>query len=566
MTAFGLEGLRPDVAKAVELILRIVGGDFGARGEVTGSGDDLDAVIVALNMMAESFQVERSGRERAEALLADAVDAYEHAPDLFCSCEPEGLTVIKCNQTMADTLGLETQGVLGRHVLDLVEAPSRAGLRRALESLITTGAMPIAEVTLSRAGGPTAVVSVAGSLKRAPDGSPERLRLVMRDVTTERRLEEQLVHAQRMEAIGRLAGGVAHDFNNLLMVIQTAASLLEARAKGRTNELRDIALILEASERGATLTRDLLAFSRRQPVRKEVVRIDDVIREGAAMFSRLLGEGSTLQLELGAHDASVELDPGRFVQALVNLIVNARDAMPGGGVLTIRTGRVEASVAKTELLRGPHVEVRVSDSGGGIDPEVIPRIFDPFFTTKPVGKGTGLGLSMVYGTVRQAGGVITVASERGVGSTFRLLLPCAEATPRERSQRAPEPTEAPVILLVEDDGPVRAVTSRILTGAGYQVVEAASGQIALELGNRPGARFDLVLSDVVMPGISGLDTVNQLRLRHPDLPCVFMTGFSVERSGALEAVSHGVLDKPFVPASLLAIVSAALSAGPRPGT
>jgi len=560
---FDLAGLDPVATRMIDLVLRIASGDFAARGEVAGDESSTDAVVVALNMLAESFQREREARERAEGLLVDAVSAYDLAPDSFCSCEVGSLRIVKCNRTMARVLGLPAAKVLGRSLLDFVAPASRAALGHALDSLLEGTTASETDVELL-ASGRTVVASLTGSIvKVAADGPPARFLLALRDVTSDRKIEAQLIHAQRMEAVGRLAGGVAHDFNNLLFVVLATSDRLAMRLAGRPDDLENVQVIREAAERCSALTKDLLAFARQETALATPVLVDDVVGKARSILSRLVSAATTLEVVLDAPSASAVIDPGRLGQVLVNLVANARDASPEGGTITVATRRRtldEAYVREhAEVVAGEYVELTVSDTGPGVPVELQARIFEPFFTTKPVGRGTGLGLATVYGIVRRANGYVTVRSVPGQGATFVVHLPLVGARPSE----APRPVQARsarAVLVIEDDDRVRAITLRILRGAGYRVLEAASGPEALEHLRANPTDVALVVSDIVMPIMDGFQTLAKLRELRSDLPCLFVTGFSHEEGAARAMDRVRVLEKPFVPSTLLANVSALLEA------
>ena len=375
--------------------------------------------------------------------------------------------------------------------------------------------------------------------------------------------EQELRQSQKLEAIGRLAGGVAHDFNNMLTAIQGFATLLKGQipeddaARGYLEE------ILRAAGRSATLTRQLLAFSRKQVMRPKVLDLNDTIGNMEAMLQRLLGETVTLQTSLGGDLMKAKLDPGQIEQVIMNLCVNARDAMPNGGSLAIATRNVSANgeVIATDdgaLPPGDYVELSVADSGIGLDPEIRDRIFEPFFTTKNTGEGTGLGLATVYGIVNQSHGSIAVESEPGAGTTFRIYFPRAAATeqpePTERLARpagASSPTST-TVAVVEDEEAVRRLIEGVLGKAGYTVVSASTGREALDELSRLDGPIDMLLTDVVMPEMGGPELARRLRDQHPELRVCFMSGYTED-----EIFRHGVetkdetfLEKPFTPGQL----------------
>ncbi len=369
-------------------------------------------------------------------------------------------------------------------------------------------------------------------------------------------LREQLQQSQKLEAIGRLAGGLAHDFNNMLAVIQGYGDLLLSQLES-THPLRAAAgEIVKAAARSAVLTRQLLAFSRKQSLSPQVLCLDDVIRDFLTILRRLLGEDVQLIVDLRASDVLVSVDPGKLEQVLMNLVVNARDAMPLGGTVHIATyGNVPGVEGSETREPEPCVLLRVTDTGCGIDPAHLSRIFEPFFTTKQPGEGTGLGLSVVLGIVQQSGGTVRVKSEPGLGTTFEVYLPAVTGAPR--STAAPEEPEAAstgseTLLLVEDEPMVRGLVADILRSSGYNIVEAESPSQAVELCKEHRGPLHLLLTDVVMPEMSGREMAEEIRKLQPDVRVVYMSGYVDEC-----LLRHGVrpmevpfLQKPFSAAAL----------------
>ncbi len=398
------------------------------------------------------------------------------------------------------------------------------------------------------------------------DGRVHRVAGVAQDITARRQLEEQLRQSQKMEAIGQLAGGIAHDFNNMLVVIQLHASLL-ARAESRS-ELHDgLQQILDATERAANLTRQLLTFSRRDVGRATDIDLGDVATGMITLFRRLLGEDIALDTRLAPSLPLIKGDPGLIEQLLMNLAVNARDAMPGGGRLVIRLDQVvidgEYAAVHPQAAPGRFLCLAVSDSGCGIAPEHLPRIFEPFFTTKDVGRGTGLGLATVFGIVQQHRGWIEVTSEVNQGTEFRVYLPALESSAVRAPAAAPAAAE-PVsmagnetILLVEDDAAVRRLARMVLGRHGYRVLEAESGASALQLWSAQTAPVDLLLTDLVMPGgMSGHELAQEMLSRQPGLKVVYTSGYSndiVNYRLDLEA-GRNFLPKPYPAQELAATV------------
>jgi signal transduction histidine kinase len=380
-----------------------------------------------------------------------------------------------------------------------------------------------------------------------------------KEIAGREQAEEALRQAQKMEAVGRLAGGVAHDFNNLLMVIQGHASLL-LNFLDRDDPLRrNLEDILRAAERASSLTRQLLAFSRKQVLQPRVLDLNALVNQIAELLPPLLGEDIRLVMELDPELGRVRADPGQIEQVIMNLAFNARDAMRQGGELTVQTANVDLDEAFARLYRrvrpGPHVMLAVRDTGCGMDEETQSHIFEPFFTTKDKSRGTGLGLATVYGTVEQSGGTVTVLSKLGQGTTINIYLPRIEeiveaVQPAKVSPKALEGSET--ILVVEDDDAVRNMTREFLKIKGYTVVEARSAPDAIQFTKRHNGPIDLVLTDVVMPGMKGRELVERLASLRPGVKVLYMSAYTEDA-----IVNYGILDpgtafieKPFSPDGL----------------
>jgi signal transduction histidine kinase/ActR/RegA family two-component response regulator len=383
-------------------------------------------------------------------------------------------------------------------------------------------------------------------------------------------LEEQLRQAQKMDALGRLAGGVAHDFNNLLTVIKGNSDLALDRIKPTDAVRANCEQIRRVADRAALLTRQLLAFSRRQMLQPKILDLNELIVEMGRLLQRLLREDIEYKTQLGEPLGHVQADPGQMEQVLLNLIVNAADAMPKGGTLTIETANVHVderfAQSRTPLATGDYVMLAVSDTGYGMEASTKARIFEPFFTTKEPGKGTGLGLATVYGVVKQSSGYIFVDSEPGTGARFEIYLPQV----REQVQAVAEEERAAklrpgreTVLLVEDEADVRALTCEFLKAAGYQVLTAADGEEGLETGERFGDEIDVLVTDVVMPRLRGPELAKRLRHLLPDLKVVYMSGYTEEFS-EVPNLLHGAyfLQKPFSRDALLRQIQDALKGRP----
>jgi signal transduction histidine kinase len=390
------------------------------------------------------------------------------------------------------------------------------------------------------ADGEYRVLQDTGVLAPSVDGPPKEIFGVMLDATDRRHLEEQLTQARKMEAVGQLTGGVAHDFNNLLTVVLGNVDMLARKVEDEARRARRIDAIRQAAERGRDLTRQLLAFSRRQHLSPVTLDVGALIRDFAPLLRQAVGEAVTVDLALAEEALCTHVDPTQLETALLNLAVNARDAMPDGGVLSIRSGREAGE-------DGDWIAISVEDSGVGMSPEVRERVFEPFFTTKEVGKGSGLGLSQVYGFVRQSDGEVQLDSLPGQGSTFRLMLPVSHR-PAAKDLRAARDEGVldggdERILLVEDDPTVLSLTLDLLTGLGYQVTCATNATQALEV-LQSGAEIELLFTDVVMPGgMSGVSLARTARELNPHIAVLLTSGFMGD--GAVSDVEFPLLDKPY---------------------
>ena len=395
-------------------------------------------------------------------------------------------------------------------------------------------------------------------------GQTVRLRGVITDVTEHRELEARLLQSQKMEAVGQLAGGIAHDFNNLLTVIAGYADRLLDRADDPNTRL-EVRQIREAAERATSLISQLLAFSRRTPQHVELVGLDALVHDLETLIGRLIGEHVAITVRTSTGLDVVRADRRQLEQVVINLAVNARDAMPDGGEIRIETAAADVddeTARERGVAPGRYSVLIVSDTGTGMSEETLARAFEPFFTTKPQGKGTGLGLATAYGIVDGAGGFITIESELGRGTDVAVHLPAAAI--REQADAEPaKPDTLATILLVEDESAVRGLARLILEEARYDIVEARGGQEALELVERLGARFDLLLTDVVMPEVGGPELAARLRARRPDVKVVYMSGYAdsaLYKRGLAESDGF-MLRKPFTPDVLVGKVEEALGAG-----
>jgi PAS domain S-box-containing protein len=483
------------------------------------------------------LEAEIAERKRAEKLSVES----EHRLRAILDSEPEGVMLVAPDGTVAqiNPAGLalveaETAGqIVGKPVYDFVP-PEHHDTLHKLQEAVFRGETGSAEHEFVGLKGARRWIDMRACPLRESDGTIVAMLSVTRDTTDRKDLEAQLRHSQKMEAVGRLAGGIAHDFNNILTVINGFSSVLLANEKLDAATLNDLRQILGAGERAANLTRQLLAFSRKQVLRARAISLNATLENTAELLGRLIGEDIALELNLGAGLPCVKADSSMVEQVLMNLAVNARDAMPKGGRLSLSTERTQLT-AKEARLRpdarpGDFIRMSVRDTGCGIGPEALPRLFEPFYTTKAVGKGTGLGLATVFGIVKQHQGWIEVDSQLGRGATFHVYWPVCDAAQTSPPPKPPPPAQsrgAETILLVEDEPAVRKLAMTALQTQGYRVLEASSGPDALDIWRRSGPQISLLLTDIVMPGgMNGLELADKLKAEKPTLKVICATGYS----------------------------------------
>ncbi len=533
-----------------------------------------DGDVVQLQLVASELQKILERRNAEEALRASEERYRRFVEDdvagAFVST-PDG-TLLACNPAFARMIGSASpEEALATNVVTLYQDP--VARETVLAEMRARGRIDQREIAWRRVdGSPLAVVETAiGDFDE--DGELTRIRGYLIDVTDRRQLEEQLRQAQKMEAIGRLAGGVAHDFNNLLTAISGYADILAGEMDADDARRADVAEIRNAANRATTLTRQLLAFSRRSVLQPVVIDMNAVVGGIAPMLRRLLGEQIELRTVQAPDLGHVRADPAQIEQVLLNLVVNARDAMPGGGTLTIETAnaKLDDEYVRTHTLVsvGSYVLLAVSDTGIGMDDATMAHLFEPFFTTKPVGEGTGLGLATIYGIVAQSGGHVTAYSEPGRGSTFKVFLPRVPAPVEAQAAAAVGPARGgnETILLVEDAEAVRTFTNRILVGLGYTVFATGSGAEALEFAAHHGRPVDLLVTDVMLPGMNGRDVSERLTAVWPSLRTLFISGYthdSIVHRGELDS-GVAFLGKPFTPDTLGRAVREVLDGQVRAG-
>jgi PAS domain S-box-containing protein len=508
-------------------------------------------------------------RRRAEDALAMSEAMFRllfaHNPLPTWVFDSETLRFLQVNDAAVRQYGYSQDEFEGMTVLDIRPESERPNFRADLRQWQGQPQFKTHWKLLGKGARPMEAEIIAHQLEY--NGRPVHL-VVAQDIGERHQLEEQLRQAQKMEAVGRLAGGVAHDFNNLLMVIKGHSELLMGALPPSEHVARKIEQIDRAADRATALTRQLLAFSRQQVLQPRVMNLNTVVEEMGKLIPRLIGEDVELILRTASDLGAIRADASQMEQVIMNLAVNARDAMPEGGRLVIETSNTELdrtySNARPVVEPGPYVLLAVSDTGIGMDQETQARIFEPFFTTKEQGKGTGLGLSTVYGVVKQSGGFIWVYSEVSKGTSFKIYFPRVDQSV-ENGGAAQKLTEAPrgteTILLAEDEQDVRELAREFLESGGYTVIQATNGQEALRVAAYHPSRIDLLVTDMVMPGMTGQSLAARLQQQHPGLAVIYMSGYSelAATEAAQAAPNARLLTKPFSRATILRAVREVLS-------
>jgi PAS domain S-box-containing protein len=551
-----------------------------------------DAVIVrdreTGRRLTRGLLIDITERKRAEAALRESEARYrmflaqssegiyrlEYAPPVPCDLPIDeqlalGLKngyIAECNDAMAKLYGRNgAEELIGKRLSEILVLNDPM-TREFMEHFIRSGYRITDQESREVDAHGQKKILRSTMMGTVIDGHWARTWGISRDVTARVHLEEQLRNAQQLEAVGRLAGGVAHDFNNILSIIMGHGELMLANAGADAEARNGLEQIRKAAERAAALTQQLLAFSRKQVLQPRVMDLNEAVAEVQKMLTRVIGEDIELAASLHPELAPVRVDPGQVEQVLMNLAINARDAMPHGGRIVMETANVDVEgerARELELTAGKYVLLQVSDTGHGMDAATMGHIFEPFFTTKKMGKGTGLGLATVYGIVKQSGGSIQVKSEAGRGSTFRIYLPAADGGARKRAEtiareRVVGGTET--ILVVEDEADLRELTRIFLEGYGYRVLQASSAEQAIEATERYGERIDLLLTDVIMPGMSGRRLAEDVLSRRPQTKILYMTGYTDDMVVQHRVLEPGVqlLQKPFSKAELAVKVRATL--------
>ncbi len=560
-----LEALRVAQASGLDLPFLIVSSQIGEERAIelmhAGAHDyvskaQLGRLVPAVERELREAHERRERRRAEEALRASEQryrELFENASDMLFTLDLDG-RFTSINRACETITGYAREEALTLTLADVV-APEDAGLVARLGGLLTRGGeRSLVQVTIRGKDGRRIATEVSWR-PILRDGVVASIEAIARDLTERRRLEDQLRQAQKMEAVGRLAGGIAHDFNNLLMAVTGHSELLLERLSPEDPLRASAEQIRETAVRAARLTQQLLTFSRKQVLRPAVIDLNAIVADLKRLLERLIGEDVAFSTKVAPGGALVTADRGHLEQVIMNLVVNARDAMPDGGVLEVATRRLSLQAPEGEgypgLVPGEYVALEVRDTGVGMSEDVLSHLFEPFFTTKEAGKGTGLGLSTAYGIVAQSGGRITVQSAPGRGSTFRVVLPAAAGTVTRGATRGafstmPRGTET--VLLVEDEPGVRDLIRDFLVRCGYTVVAAPDPSHAFDRFDEHRGRLRLLITDVVMPQMNGRELAEALVARQPDLRVLFMSGYTDDQVLA-QGVARGAgfLQKPFTP-------------------
>jgi PAS domain S-box-containing protein len=565
----------PEIAELVRSLNQMVGNLANAQDVMADVNQELEARVAARTKELHSAIELQRRAQKALAMSEAAARESSEAMQSVIDVAPQAILTVdldwrvtRWNVAAQRLFGWSAAEVLGAPVPYIPEEEHSASeaLRRRVEHDERTG---LQEVVRVRKDGTRVPVLVATAVLRDRRGAATGYIAVITDLSERKALEEQLRQSQKMEAIGRLAGGIAHDFNNILTIITATTGLL--MAEEHSDEYRrDLNEILTAATRASALTRQLLTFSRQGVVQLESLRINGVIRSIAPMLRRLLRANIEFSMHLAEDLGLVSADASQLEQVIMNLAVNAADAMPDGGSLEIATRQTHIDAAdaeRTGLAAGGWVELTVRDTGVGMDASTLSRIFEPFFTTKDVGKGTGLGLATVYAVVAQLGGRVFATSAPGKGATFTIQLPCdAHAQEPVRvdatTPQATDATRPSTVLLVEDEEPVRILLKRMLERQGFVVLDAPDGTAALAIAQRSDVRLDVVVTDIMMPGMTGRALADRLSEMFPGLLVIFISGYADEnvRERGLVDPTHLFLQKPFTAQDLVRMIRGALAA------
>jgi PAS domain S-box-containing protein len=540
-----------------------------AKGTATSSGDaDVRKLLHELQVHQIELEMQNAALQQTADELATALerytDLYEFAPVGYLTIDRKGI-IHAANLTAASLMGVDRSRLVGRSFPPLIGVESRDSFIAFLNSAFEGKGREACEVSLLRDGPSPLIAHIEATLSQ----TGQECRLGIIDVTEEKQLQAQILASQKLAAIGRLAGGVAHEFRNQLTVIRGYAEMLLRQPLDAEQSRAMFESILRAADRSASVAGQLLAFSRKDMLQPCVVNMASLVSETAQRLQMLVGDSVRIVVTGEPGNCPVNVSASQFEQAMMNLAANARDAMPRGGLLKIAIANIDlgsqSAAALPDATPGPYVRVSVSDDGCGMTEETLARMFEPFFTTKDVGAGTGLGLASVYGFIRQSGGFITVRSEPGKGTTFDCHFPRVQGSETPvRKSTAPPPVRpgTETILVAEDERPIRRLLAKVLGDAGYRVLEACNANEALVVAERHRGRIEMLIADVVMPGVSGLELAWQLRKKWPEMPALFISGHD-----SAELLRRGIdvdqvelIDKPFAHAQLLGTVRRMLDA------
>jgi len=494
-------------------------------------------------------------------------DLFEHSPDMSHIVDRNGI-IVNCNQTEAARLGYTKEGLIGQSLLKLYPKEEHESVTKMLHDVFEQlHEINNLEEKFVTADGTTIDVSIKASLIQDELGESALMRAVARDITEKKKMEAEIIHAQRIDSIGNLAGGIAHDFNNILTSILGSTAIMNRKLKHDSESYHFVEIIETAAKRGASLTRQLLTFARKSTTHFRPIIINDIIRETLHLFIRSTDQTISVKTDLAADMYIINGDDGQIQQAILNILINARDSMPDGGTITITTSKLalqKQALKEGERREGDYVAVSISDTGTGMNETTIQHIFEPFFTTKDQGKGTGIGLSVVYGVVNSHNGFITVNSRPGTGSEFILHFPLHPATGTFRqpvqSQKLLRGNES--ILVVDDEKDVARVISGMLEGLGYQASTVNSGRMAINLYKKD-KRFDAVILDLNMPRMSGQEVFFKLKEIDPQIRVIIATGYSnrIIDASPLRDQANALLQKPFQMEELSRTLRAVLDEG-----